>query len=106
LILLNVKSRHLVEGELHCQIGATVRGEESLLELLDRYGPRLSIRRSNRTGRQRKSAGGGDQAGVTRASAIDAWLMDRQPCVRVDISVKGEKAPLRLLRAPWANAVC
>ncbi len=30
LILLNVKSRHLVEGDLHCQIGATARGEEAL----------------------------------------------------------------------------
>ena len=38
LILLNVKSRHLVEGDLHCQIGATARGEESLIELLNRYG--------------------------------------------------------------------
>ena len=38
LILLNVKSRHLVEGDLHCQIGATARGEEALIELLDRYG--------------------------------------------------------------------
>src|ERR1051326_4221864 len=38
-ILLNVKSRHLVEGDLHCQIGATARGEEALLELMDRSGP-------------------------------------------------------------------
>jgi N-methylhydantoinase B len=38
-ILLNVKSRHLVEGDLHCQIGATARGEEALVELMDRYGP-------------------------------------------------------------------
>ncbi len=37
-ILLNVKSRHLVEGDLHCQIGAATRGEEAVLELLDRYG--------------------------------------------------------------------
>jgi N-methylhydantoinase B len=37
-ILLNVKSPQLVEGDLHCQIGATSRGEESLIELLDRYG--------------------------------------------------------------------
>jgi N-methylhydantoinase B len=37
-ILLNVKSRHLVEGDLHCQIGATTRGEEGLLELMDRSG--------------------------------------------------------------------
>jgi N-methylhydantoinase B/oxoprolinase/acetone carboxylase alpha subunit len=37
-ILLNVKSPHLVEGDLHCQIGATLRGEEALIELLDRHG--------------------------------------------------------------------
>ena len=49
-ILLNVKSRHLVEGDLHCQIGATARGEEALLELMDRSGP------------------------VTVAAAIDAYI--------------------------------
>lgn len=37
-ILLNVKSPHLVEGDLHCQIGATLRGEEALVELVDRHG--------------------------------------------------------------------
>jgi N-methylhydantoinase B len=37
-ILLNVKSRDLVEGDLHCQIGATARGEEALIELMDRHG--------------------------------------------------------------------
>src|ERR1043165_347324 len=49
-ILLNVKSRHLVEGDLHCQIGATARGKEALLELMDRSGP------------------------VTVAAAIDAYI--------------------------------
>jgi len=38
LILLNVKSRHLVEGDLHCQVGATTRGEEALVEMIERYG--------------------------------------------------------------------
>jgi len=39
LILLNVHIPFLVEGDLHCQVGAVNMGERSLLKLLERYGP-------------------------------------------------------------------
>jgi N-methylhydantoinase B len=98
LILLNVKSRHLVEGDLHCQIGATIRGEESLLELLDRYGRKMVDRaiESYLAASEKAMAAAikkipnGRYSGE-RGLDNDGVEMDRQPCVRVDISVKGEK---------------
>ena len=39
LILLNVRIPFLVEGDLHCQVGAVNVGERSLLKLLNKYGP-------------------------------------------------------------------
>lgn len=38
LILTNVRLSSLVEGDLHCQVGATHIGERSLFQLLERYG--------------------------------------------------------------------
>ena len=38
-ILLNVHLPFLVEGDLHCEVGAVTRGERSLLSLLNKYGP-------------------------------------------------------------------
>ena len=37
-ILLNVRLPFLVEGDLHCEVGAVTRGERSLLALLTKYG--------------------------------------------------------------------
>ena len=37
-ILLNVRLPFLVEGDLHCEVGAVTRGERSLLALLAKYG--------------------------------------------------------------------
>jgi N-methylhydantoinase B len=98
LILLNVKSRHLVEGDLHCQIGATVRGEDSLVELLDRYGRKtvdMAIESYLAASEKAMAAAikkipNGRYSGE-RGLDNDGVDMDRQPCVRVDISVKGEK---------------
>lgn len=38
LILANVRLRALVEGDLHCLVGATTVGERDLKRLLDKYG--------------------------------------------------------------------
>ncbi|MBV9279696.1 MAG: hydantoinase B/oxoprolinase family protein [Chloroflexi bacterium] len=38
MILINVHLPFLVEGDLHCQVGACNIGERSLLALLDKYG--------------------------------------------------------------------
>ena len=38
-ILLNVHLPFLVEGDLHCEVGAVTKGERSLLSLLNKYGP-------------------------------------------------------------------
>ena len=40
-ILLNVHLPFLVEGDLHCQVGACTKGERSLITLLDKYGVNL-----------------------------------------------------------------
>ncbi len=37
-ILLNVHLPFLVEGDLHCEVGACTKGERSLTALLDKYG--------------------------------------------------------------------
>jgi len=37
-ILLNIRARELVEGDIQCQIGAVNLGERRLLSLLDQYG--------------------------------------------------------------------
>jgi N-methylhydantoinase B len=98
LILLNVKSRDLVEGDLHCQVGATARGEEALIELLERHG---------RTGVEQAIRSYLDATAKAMAAAIrtipdgrysgeraldnDGIHSDRQPTVRVDVRVDGEK---------------
>jgi N-methylhydantoinase B len=98
LLLLNVKSRHLVQGDLHCQIGATVRGEESLIELLDRYGREavdsaiesfLDATEKTMAAAIRKFPDG-FYAGES-ALDNDGVEMNRQPTVRVDITVKDDK---------------
>ncbi|MCW3063242.1 MAG: hypothetical protein JWN32_414 [Solirubrobacterales bacterium] len=38
LILLNVRMREFVEGDLHCQVGAVSVGAEDLLAMLDKFG--------------------------------------------------------------------
>jgi N-methylhydantoinase B len=106
LILLNVKSRHLVEGDLHCQIGATTRGEESLHELLERYGRKtvdraiesyLDASEKTMAAAIRKIPNGR----YTGASALDNDGVDmaRQPTVRVDITVKGAKLDFNFARS-------
>ncbi|MBM5810896.1 MAG: hydantoinase B/oxoprolinase family protein [Gammaproteobacteria bacterium] len=40
-ILLNVHLPFLVEGDLHCQVGAVTIGERNLQALLGKYGPQL-----------------------------------------------------------------
>jgi len=40
IMLLNVRIPFLVEGDLHCQVGAVNIGERSLLRMLNKYGPK------------------------------------------------------------------
>ena len=98
LILLNVKSRHLVEGDLHCQIGATARGEEALIELLDRYGSATveAAIASYLNATEKKMAAAiqaipdGGYSGE-RGLDNDGIEMDRVANVRVDLTVDGQK---------------
>lgn len=98
LILLNVKSRYLVEGDLHCQIGATARGGVALIEILDRYGQSVvaeAIDSFLEATRQKmasaiKKIPDGFYSGE-RGLDNDGIEMDRHPYVRVDIRVEGEE---------------
>lgn len=98
LILLNVKSRHLVEGDLHCQIGATKRGEEALVELIDRYGMAMLHEAIDfyLHATERKMAAAikaipdGSYAGE-RGIDNDGIEMDKVANIRVDVKVDGEK---------------
>ncbi|MPZ77160.1 MAG: hydantoinase B/oxoprolinase family protein [Deltaproteobacteria bacterium] len=98
LILLNVKSRDLVEGDLHCQIGATARGEEALIELLDRHGQVTAEEaiQSYLEATEKKMAAAinaipdGYYSGE-RGLDNDGIEMDRQPTIRVDLTINGEK---------------
>jgi N-methylhydantoinase B len=40
-ILINVHLPFLVEGDLHCEVGACTKGDRSLITLLEKYGPDL-----------------------------------------------------------------
>ncbi len=97
-ILLNVKSPHLVEGDLHCQIGATARGEEALIELLHRHG-RSAVDGAidsylDATERAMASAikkiPDGSYAGESRVDN-DGIDMEQAPCIRVTVHVEEEK---------------
>ena len=98
LILLNVKSRSLVEGDLHCQIGATSRGQQALEELLERHG-RGAVERSitsyiDATERAMASAikkiPQGSYVGESRVDN-DGINMDRAPRIRVTVKAAGEQ---------------
>ncbi len=95
---MNVKSRHLVEGDLHCQIGATSRGGESLTELLDRHGPAtvagaiesyLAATEKAMAAAIRKIPDG-----LYRGESYldnDGIEMDKAPGIRVAVKVEGDK---------------
>jgi N-methylhydantoinase B len=80
---------------LHCQIGATLRGEEALLELLDRYGSSpmeaaihayLSAT-EKAMGTAIRKIPDGCYAGESRIDN-DGIDLDRAPCIRVTVRVK------------------
>src|SRR5215510_10089849 len=97
-ILLNVKSPHLDEGDLHCQICAAARGEEALIELLDRYGHKTvdSAIDSYIDATERAMASAikripdGSYSGESRVDN-DGIQMDHAPCIRVAVKVEGER---------------
>jgi N-methylhydantoinase B len=98
LILLNVKSRHLVEGDLHCQIGATLMGEAGLTELLERQGKEVVSNAIDAylvaTTKLMESAIKRIPDGLYSGESSldnDGVEMDRRPCIRVDIQVDGAK---------------
>lgn len=97
VILLNVKSPHLVEGDLHCQIGATLRGAESLNELIDRSGSNaveeaidsyLEATKKTMASAIRKIPDG--LYSGERSLDNDGIEMNRIYSIRVDIKVEGE----------------
>ena len=125
IILLNVKNRDLVEGDLHCQIGATARGEDALIDLLDRHGTVTAEAaiQSYLEATERKMAVAikaipdGHYSGE-RGLDNDGIEMDRQPMIRVDLKVNGEQLTFDFsrsdaqtrgfLNSPFANtaSVC
>ncbi len=98
LILLNVKSRHLVEGDLHCLIGATFRGGESLIEMVGRHGEELvqgAIEFFLEATRRKMAAAirkipDGLYSGE-RGLDNDGVQFNRRPYVRVEVKVEGEE---------------
>lgn len=106
LILLNVKSRHLVEGDLHCQIGAAKRGEEALVELIERYGEATLDEAIGAylQATERKMAAAikaipnGSYAGE-RGIDNDGVEMDKVAHIRVDVKVDGEKLTFDFCRS-------
>jgi N-methylhydantoinase B len=98
LILLNVKNRFLVEGDLHCQIGAVTRGGESLVELVRRFGTDgvYEALDSYLAAIQRRMTAAIEKIpdGVYSGErALDNDGIDRkkQPYIRVDVIVQGGK---------------
>lgn len=98
LILLNVHLTFLVEGDLHCQVGAVTVGERNLKTLLDKYGPRLLdgtigeiLDASERQMREeiRKIPNGSYRA--ERQIDNDGVVHDRPVTIRLRVEVKDEE---------------
>ncbi len=97
-ILLNIRARDLVEGDIHCQIGAVNLGERRLLALLEHYGHEtLSVASAeilNATERRVRA----DIAKIPdgeysaeRAIDHDGIEFDKSPVVRLCLKVQGDK---------------
>lgn len=96
-ILLNVRARDLVEGDIHCQIGAVNLGERRLLGLLRHYGPdRLMacmneiLTATERRVRVNISAIPDGEYRAERAIDHDGIELDRSPVVRLCLRVAGD----------------
>ncbi len=99
IILLNVRLRALVEGDLQCQVGACNVGERALGQMLERYG-RESVDRAidevlDRSETQMRERIAAVPDGVYHASRqLDHLLEDgdagRRPAIRLRVQVEGE----------------
>ena len=98
LILSNVRLKFLVEGDLHCQVGATMVGERNLKVLLDKYGPRLLDSAINEildaSERQMREEIRKIPNGIYRAERHidnDCIVHDRLVAVRLTVAVKDDE---------------
>jgi N-methylhydantoinase B len=96
-ILLNVRARELVEGDIHCQIGAVNLGERRLLALLAQYGPETLHRATDeildateRRVRANLSAIPDGEYRAERAIDHDGIELDKSPVVRLCVKVHGD----------------
>ena len=97
-ILLNIRARELVEGDIHCQIGAVNLGERRLLALLEQYGrDTLAVataeildatERRVRADIQRIPDGA---YSAERAIDHDGIELDKSPVVRLTLKVQGDE---------------
>ena len=97
-ILLNVRARDLVEGDVHCQIGAVNLGERRLHTLLEQYGrEKISaaiteiLDATERRVRADIAAIPDGRYCAERALDHDGIDLDRSPVVRLALEVKGEQ---------------
>jgi N-methylhydantoinase B len=96
-ILLNIRARDLVEGDIQCQIGAVNLGERRLLGLLGQYGfETLSkateeiLNATERRVRVNIAAIPDGEYSAERAIDHDGIEFDKSPVVRLCLRVKGD----------------
>ncbi|MFT5349287.1 MAG: N-methylhydantoinase B [Planctomycetota bacterium] len=96
-ILLNIRARDLVEGDIQCQIGAVNLGERRLLALLAQYGfETLSsataeiLNATERRVRANIAAIPDGEYSAERAIDHDGIEFDKSPVVRLCLKVKGD----------------
>ncbi|NKB38775.1 MAG: hydantoinase B/oxoprolinase family protein [Gammaproteobacteria bacterium] len=97
-ILLNIRARDLVEGDIHCQIGAVNLGERRLLALLEHYGyADLSaataeiLDATERRVRADIAKIPDGEYSAERAIDHDGIEFDKSPVVRLCLKVQGDK---------------
>lgn len=98
LILSNVRLAFLVEGDLHCLVGATTVGERNLRSLLNKYEPELIDRAIeeilNASERQMREEIRKIPNGIYRAERQidnDGIIHDRPVTIRLAVEVKDDE---------------
>lgn len=98
MILLNLRIPFLVEGDLHCQVGAATIGERSLIALLDKYGPETVeaaidelLAASERQMRAEIARIPDGEYSAERLIDNDGIAMDQRIAVRLKVVVKGDE---------------
>ncbi len=97
-ILLNIRAVELVEGDLHCQIGAVNLGERRMLGLLEQYGTATLALATDEildaTEKRVRADISRIPDGVYRAERAidhDGIEFDRSPVVRLTLEVKDDE---------------